>query len=520
MKRFFLLLAAYCLLPTAYCVASLTDAIDATCRVTSGNARGTGCVFEISRGHAYVLTAAHVADGQTVQCEFWRDGHRSKPLRGEVLRRNPADFVDSAIVAIDIAEFAGVLPKVIPMAPRDYVVQPGETITSVGCAKGAWSTGWKGHALDYSGSDLHFTPPPANGRSGSAIFNADATMIVGLLTARTGDDKQGIATSIQALYKGFGSGSSEASSKTQWRGSPACPFADDDCLRAERRGDFQQSPKYRVLPYRQQREAGPVWPTLPQTQTPAPCDMSETNGKLDSIANSLNRLIDLQHAQPPPVLPPPVEPPPVEPDPGVTEAIESNTTGITELRQTTDGLGLRMDETAAQVEALTEITTQTNEVVQETNKTMNEFTTTHGTIAERVDARLERVKEQVGEDASKMETAIAYVRDWKTEKAANRIEDKLAIAKLASGLGIPLPVAILGVAVLFLLIRRDRRDKRETGDPLLVEKAASHLPAGLENVATRIIDRFESKFDRMDGKLDAVKDKLPTVEVAAEAKKK
>ncbi len=515
MKRFFLLLAAYCLLPTAYCVASLSDAIDATCRVTSGNGRGTGCAFELSSGHVYVLTAAHVADGQTVQCEFWRDGHMSAPLPGEVIRRNPAELVDSAIIAIDVEEFAGVLPKVIPMAPRGYVLKPGATITSVGCAKGAWSTGWKGHAQGYSGTDLHFTPPPANGRSGSAIFNADATMIVGLLRARTIDDRQGIATSIQALYKGFGSGSSQASHKTQWRGSPRCP--DGNCPIQS-----QQSPKYRVLPYRQQRETqpGPVWPTLPQGQTPAPqCDMSETNGRLDVISNSLDRLIHLQHLQPPPVLPPPPpsvepDPEPAEPDPAITEAIETNTAGIGELRQTTAGLAAQGAETAGQVEVLKDIAEQTNETVRETNDTMSAFTTKHGSVGERVAARTARVKEDIGEDASKMEFMKAYVRDLVTERATGKTDDKLAIGTILSN--IPLPIAVV-IGLLLFVAFRVIKGKRESGEPLLINTLAERLPEAFQGVGQQIIDKVDRRFDGVDGKLDAVK---AVAEVAAKVGKK
>ncbi len=42
--------------------ASMTDCIDATCRITAADGGvGSGCVFEIGQGRVYVLTAAHVA---------------------------------------------------------------------------------------------------------------------------------------------------------------------------------------------------------------------------------------------------------------------------------------------------------------------------------------------------------------------------------------------------------------------------------------------------------------------------
>ena len=150
---------------------AISDCIDATCRVTTADgSRGSGCVFEISRGRVYVLTAAHVVGAsETAQCEFWRHGHRSRSIPGWVITRVENDHCDAAVVALEESSFRGILPKVIPVAPRNHIVPPGATLTSVGCANGAWSTGWKGHALGYRGADLHFRPTPADGRSGSAI---------------------------------------------------------------------------------------------------------------------------------------------------------------------------------------------------------------------------------------------------------------------------------------------------------------------------------------------------------------
>ena len=161
--------------------ASVENCIDATCRITTPDgARGSGCVFEISGGQVYVLTAAHVVDKHSaVACEFWREGHQSSPLAGRVLARLDQPHIDAAIVAVDATLFGGRLPAVIPVAPRDTILAPGTTISSVGCARGSWSSGWKGHVLGYQGTDLAFVPAPADGRSGSAVFDAEGKQIVG-----------------------------------------------------------------------------------------------------------------------------------------------------------------------------------------------------------------------------------------------------------------------------------------------------------------------------------------------------
>ena len=182
---------------------AISDGLEATCRITAPDGScGTGCAFDRDNGRIYVLTAAHVVgDGSAVRCEFWKQGHQSQPLPGEVVARSKV--ADAAIVAVPETAFGGRLPTLIPLAPRDYIVRPGETLASVGCANGAWSTGWKGHALGYDGGDLRFVPTPANGRSGSAIFDAEGRRILGIVRARTGDNAEGIATSLQAIYQAF-----------------------------------------------------------------------------------------------------------------------------------------------------------------------------------------------------------------------------------------------------------------------------------------------------------------------------
>ena len=102
------------------CRASVSDAIDATCRVTAADgSRGTGCVFEIGQGSIYVLTAAHVVGNDataTAKCEFWRGGHQSAPLAGRVIGRS--EEADAAMVAVPQSALGGLLPGVVPLAPR------------------------------------------------------------------------------------------------------------------------------------------------------------------------------------------------------------------------------------------------------------------------------------------------------------------------------------------------------------------------------------------------------------------
>jgi S1-C subfamily serine protease len=257
---------------------AISECVDATCRITSPDgSRGTGCVFEIQGGVVYVLTVAHVVgDASSVVCEFWREGHQSQPLEGRVAAR--ATAADVAVVAVPEAVFAGRLPAAVPLAPRHCAVRPGQTLASVGCANGAWSTAWKGHVLDCRGDELQFVPPPANGRSGSALFDADGQHILGLVRARTADSSTGIATPIETIYQALdapasstaklpdgvraGTAGSAGPSQPVQCGPNGCPLGGPAPSPA---------PGYHLLPYRQNldhqidglKNPGGPWPTLP-----------------------------------------------------------------------------------------------------------------------------------------------------------------------------------------------------------------------------------------------------------------
>jgi hypothetical protein len=271
--------AAGLMLWTAVSQGGLSDCVDAACRITSPDgSRGTGCVFEIQHGMVYVLTAAHViGQSPSVECEFWSQGHQSQPLGGRVTARSAA--ADAAIITLPEAAFAGRLPAAIPLAPRGSTLRPGQTLASVGCANGGWSTAWKGHVLECRDDELRFVPVPANGRSGSALFDAESQQIVGVVRARTGDSSAGIATPLVAIYRAFDGPARGAAAPqgTAERGAlqpvqcgpNGCPAGG---VPAPNPGE------HFALPYRQNVErqidglknsSGP-WPTLPPPPAAAP----------------------------------------------------------------------------------------------------------------------------------------------------------------------------------------------------------------------------------------------------------
>lgn len=194
----------YCGLALALCFGALdVSAIDAAVRVRAGESLGSGAVFEVDPQRAWVLTCAHVVGAQrAVEVEFWHRGHGSRPLPGVVVAADAS--VDAAVVAVPTARLGGVPIQALPFAKPEATLQAGAPVFSTGSAQGAWPTTFLGHALGYSQIGLEFMPPPANGRSGSAVVN-EAGEIVGVLRARReGGDAVGIATPIQEVYRVWG----------------------------------------------------------------------------------------------------------------------------------------------------------------------------------------------------------------------------------------------------------------------------------------------------------------------------
>jgi hypothetical protein len=460
------------------CRAAISDCIDATCRITaSDGGRGSGCVFEIDQGTVYVLTAAHVVGtGAEVQCEFWRHGHQSAPLAGRVTGRS--EEADAAIVALPEASLGGVLPAVIPLAPRDYAIHGGDTLTSVGCANGGWATSWKGHALSGNDGDLHFLPTPANGRSGSAVFDGEGRQIVAIVRARTGDNSEGIATPVQAIYRAFDSGGDSnkaaphagATTHAAAGGMTPVQCGPNGCPAP------QAAPNY-LLPYRNRQDAqnrnGP-WPSMPPAKPPV--DISPLDEKLGRIASLLEDLKRNGTTA-------------ATPQAGDTHgpAVDEQARRAAEM-----ALGQMADLRAESERNMRDVKSETakaSEAVERIKDSIAE----NGTVSERFHARVDKVKaeldEKLGHEASDRDVRIAYVKDL--------IQEKMGDGSLLKTVGL-----LAGVALVIWLVTRDVQHKLVTGDPLAVEKLAGLV---------------ESKFGGLQEKFETIKERLQSVATSTAA---
>ena len=421
--------------------ATLSDCLDATCRIsTSKGALGTGCCFHRASDRFFVLTAAHVVESTTkVDCEFWRRGHLSSPIQGTVFWRSPVS--DLAIIAVAKQAFGGVFPAIVPLADSGKRLRSGDTIYSVGCANGSWPTAWKGHFLGYEQGDVVFRPPPASGRSGSAVFDSQCQRIVAIVRARSDQRGVGIATSVcppPGMDK-----RTETELATQH-----CP--DGSCELPRPFSNLLPNDGWRASP------SQPAWPTLPD-QVSETEDLRSANQKLDEIAGLLKQLIAASQGMPGQqggFSAAPVQPTPPQDPGGPGNTPESNAHQIGELKENVSSIRRLIEGVAGDME----------------------------TIPDRFAARLEKVSSDQNDSIA--QTARAYARDYLAEKIESGAIGWSTGKMLGGALGLSGPLG-LGMALgMWFLSRRIGR-KLDAGDSLLIERLGERLSKRLDNLKNR-----------------------------------
>jgi hypothetical protein len=454
--------------------AALDDCIDATCRITVGNGgRGTGCVFHIEQGWVYVLTAAHVVGQDPApRCEFWRQGHQSLALEGRVLARAENTLCDAAIVVLPAAQFGGAPPATVSLGLPGEELRPGTTITSVGCAHGGWSTGWKGHVRRQEGGEIYFVPPPANGRSGSALFDATGRRIVGVIRARTADNTTGIATNIttvaQALHLVARMPSTSADRGLMTAGPGAalvqcpgnsCPAPIPFLLPYRYREQFRQmpappgpapAPSPRPSPGSQ-----PAWPTLPVPASP-PTDLAPIAERLDKIDGLLRQMQERRE--------------------GAWGSAGGSSGGSADGRSGEDQSASKVAEAARAAETAKATAETLSAETHRLRELLGQLVGEPATLLERFAARREKLRGQLGEEASASEFARAYVRDLAQEKLADENVGWTLGKILGGALGLSGPLALAIGGGLWLLSRR-LGAKLQGGEPLLVQRLIERVRA-------------------------------------------
>lgn len=165
---------------------------------------GSGCVYKQVDGQSLIITNHHVAGGKgsRVQVEFWRSGKAQPPVQGKVIwdRYKPGSNLDMAVVTVNHTDL-GFVPPLVPMAEQS-LTESGKALGTVGCPEGKWPTGFTATIQGNDRGLIRFSPPPANGRSGSVVLDQRG-LIVGLIAWRDDATSTGLAMPVEIILKAF-----------------------------------------------------------------------------------------------------------------------------------------------------------------------------------------------------------------------------------------------------------------------------------------------------------------------------
>lgn len=294
--------------------AGIRECLDATCRVEVAGGMGTGTVFDQDENYVYILTNAHVAQGEgtPLRCVFVRDGF-AQVVNGTTRWSVMEGQRDCAVGVIPVREFNGAVPKPIPFDPAS-VPSRGQTVMSVGCAQGANPTAWLGHVQAVSDWSIDFYPPPHRGRSGSAVFDADGTRILALVTWNGGG--VGVAQQSRAVSAAFQrrfpnevipvcSGPSRGGRAPTGGFRPVAPLmpTESDCPECDRMSGGTPTRRVPI------DELGPVAPLNPIPTSPAVTQPTCPTVDEDALVRRIELLIDAKIAALPKPVPGPSGPP-------------------------------------------------------------------------------------------------------------------------------------------------------------------------------------------------------------------
>ena len=433
-------------------VASMDDCFRATCRINvSGGqdeTKGTGCVFDSDTGgNVWILTCRHVVNsGTQYKLDFWSEGGpQFEPVNATLAFLVPQ--CDSAVLTVPREVFGSNVPTAIPLSQHSPAA--GEKITSVGCANGSWATGWQGHVLGYSTSRepaMHFLPVPADGRSGSAIFNADGTEIVAVLFARLNDSTQGLAVPIEDLT-----------------------------------GQFSQSQSRYI---RTSREfSGPLVPVLKRTQEIFPGDPGYPKSQMNATPSQCG--------------------------PGGCPTSPQQGGGIFGRRQQPpQQYGARQQQQAPE-QYLIPFRNETDGRLDNLEGQSGVLPLPDSRPDGLISGLLEGLRGRVGANENRIfgiEERLEILDSSLGERIIARLVEKFPFLGFLGKLGWFGPIILGGVLIgIFLLIRKDVKNRIATGDPLLIEKIAKATPWKFDD---RIAEKFSERLVRIDGKVDELRDKV------------
>jgi len=501
----------------ASCDAALEDCFDSVVQIRAPNrAAGeeglaTGNCFAVDDQAVWIITNAHVVhdidvrtgrvlrQNRTVLCDFFSNGYRFKPVVGTVCQWVFSDDLDAAVVRVLKDSPAGWAPKAVPLGRADP--QLGDVVYSIGCARGAWPSLWRGHVVKaYDGQSIGFVPSPESGRSGSVLLNESGTAVVGLVFSNQGPGPnrphdRGAAFPVTKLVKYL------SPSTTPTGGCPGGVCPSSGPLRRQYYPRSQRPPA--AVPSSSGSQAFPQLPASSFAPLPPP----------PSASPPVVPVVELPAA----VIPIPDPVTSTAPEEGLAEAVKQLQRDLKVEQELRKDLEVNLARQRATMDYHIDDAQQHS-----------------ATAPVDVDAAVDQA---VAAQEVEIENKIGFVRDliakWEKDPVATKAELKEDIKKvgavvekvqqsgspwaLTSLFGLKgLLIGVLGVGGV--LGYRRIANKVKNGEKLLVEKIAPKTTAAVVGVAEHVKDQFDEAVESLLGEARAERLKQVGEDARAKAK--
>ena len=152
---------------------------------------GTGFIIKLERDSVYIVTAAHVVEGDPApSVEFFTA--RNRRVKGEIIRVEGGDAKGIALLAVRGKD--NLPPRTSALAFDDYAeLEGGEAVTTIGFGRGQgdWAV-LRMQVISVDGRDLKLDGRIEEGNSGGPVLRDGK--VVGLITSQQGI---GLATPVQ-----------------------------------------------------------------------------------------------------------------------------------------------------------------------------------------------------------------------------------------------------------------------------------------------------------------------------------
>lgn len=166
-----------------------------------GPSLGTGTIIDTREGRALILTCGHIfrdyQEGGRIEVDLFG------PTGGQTVGGRLLSFDDDRDVGLLTIQVPAPV-KTVRVAPRDYVVEIGETVVNVGCNHGENPSVRRNRVTArnrYAGpANIEVAGLPVQGRSGGGLFSAEG-YVIGVCNAADPECNEGLYAALPSIHE-------------------------------------------------------------------------------------------------------------------------------------------------------------------------------------------------------------------------------------------------------------------------------------------------------------------------------